>query len=253
MFFDSTRNQTTMKRFLVPALLVVVCVYAGRAIYHRHLETRLLQTWPDSEAQDPQQLRFAAAVAVPAMAKHCAGCHGADLRGDSHKGSPNLIDKEWIHGEGSVADIEQTINYGIRSGDHRGRDLADTPGFELPVPYRRYQIASLQPADIHDLVEFILQLNHREPIDPAAAAHGALLYRTALCFDCHNGDATGDPSIGAPPLTPHAWLYGDGSRDTLSDIIAYGRRGICPAWFGRLDSVTIRAMALYLHDRSGPS
>jgi len=243
-----------MKRRLILALLAAVaCLYAARAIYHRHLETRLLQSWPDAAAQDPQLLRFAAAVAVPAMAEHCASCHGADLRGDPRRGSPNLIDKEWIHGEGGVADIEQTINYGIRSGDHRGRDLADMPGFELPVPYRRYQIASLQPADIHDLVEFVLQLNHREPIDPAAAAHGASLYTTALCYDCHNGNAAGDPSIGAPSLRPHAWLYGDGSRETLTDIIAYGRRGVCPGWSGRLKPVTIRAIAVYLHDRSGPS
>jgi cytochrome c oxidase cbb3-type subunit 3 len=237
---------------LRPFALLVLLVLVGlgvHAIQRRHLEERILSTWPESAARDPDLSRFAAALAEPALRSHCAGCHGTDLRGDPKRGVPALIDKEWLYGEGGVVDIETTIGHGIRSGDHRGRDLADMPGFILQNPYRRYQVASLQPAEIHDLVAFILRLNGRDA-DPEAAARGEAVYSSAMCYDCHTASAQGDPAIGAPSLRSHAWLYGD-SAAAITDVIAYGRSGICPSWAGRLPPATIRAIAIYLQQRSG--
>lgn len=41
----------------------------------------------------------------------CAGCHGADARGNPMIGAPNLTDDVWLHG-GDVASIEETIAKG---------------------------------------------------------------------------------------------------------------------------------------------
>ena len=234
-------------------LLILLVAVAGtlgvRFLERAHMEQRLLETWPESAALDPALLRFAADRAVPALTEHCAVCHGANLHGDTLHGAPDLVDKEWIFGEGRVVDIEQTINHGIRSGDHRDHDLADMPGFLRAAPYSRYHIASLQTADIADLAAFILHLDGREAADPLATSRGKTLFNKALCYDCHTESAQGDPSIGAPSLLPHGWLFG-GSPETLVDVISYGRAGICPAWAGRLPPVTIRAIAIYLHQRS---
>jgi cytochrome c oxidase cbb3-type subunit 3 len=234
-------------------LIVLISALAlGARAFHRGLmEHRLLETWPETAARDESLVEFAAGVAKPALAAHCAGCHGADLRGDRERGAPNLVDREWLYGEGRVAEIEQTINHGIRSGDHRGRDLADMPGFLLRDPYRRYHIASLNPADIRDLTAFVLRLSG-SAADAPAAVRGQALFNTALCYDCHTASAQGDPAIGAPSLKRHAWLYGD-SPDSIGDVIAYGRGGVCPSWAGRLPPATVRAIAIYLHVRSGAS
>ena len=150
-------------------MLFSLVVLGVRAAQRRHLEDRILSTWPETAALDPELVRFAGSLAAPALASHCAGCHGGDLHGDPTHGAPDLIDGEWLYGEGRVADIEQPISHGIRSGDHRSRDLADMPGFVLQNPYRRYRIASLKPSEIRDLAAFILQMNGRLPADSAAA------------------------------------------------------------------------------------
>ncbi len=239
-------------RLVLLILVGLAAVLGVRAIDKWRMENRLLDTWPEVAALDPKLVRFATSLATPALDSHCAGCHGPDLRGDRVRGTPDLTDREWLYGDGSVAEIEQTILHGIRSGDHRGHDLADMPGFLLPEPYRRYHIGSLSPPQIGDLVAFIRQLNGRATPDAPAAARGAALYDSAQCYDCHTASAQGDPAIGAPSLRPHAWLYGDEAA-ALGDVIAYGRRGVCPAWAGRLPPATIRAIAIYLAVRPGRS
>lgn len=230
-------------------MLVVAAALGAAALHRRHMENRLLQTWPEAAARDATLAEFAATLARPALVRHCAGCHGEDLNGDPKRGAPSLVDREWLHGDGQVGEIEQTINHGIRSGDHRGRDLADMPGFLLPEPYRRYHVASLSPAEVSDLTAFVLGLAGRAA-DASAATRGQALFYGALCHDCHTTSGEGDPAIGAPSLKRHAWLYGD-SPQAIHDVIAYGRGGVCPSWAGRLSPVTIRAMAVYLHLRSG--
>jgi cytochrome c oxidase cbb3-type subunit 3 len=236
-------------RVLILLIVGVAAALGARQLWHAHMERRLLDTWPETAALDPTLLRYATTRAVPALNRHCTACHGAGLHGDKAHGAPDLTDKEWLFGEGSVVDIEQTINHGIRSGDHRDQDLASMPGFLRAEPYSRYHIAPLSRAEVDDLAAFILRLNHQEPADSPAASRGATLFNKALCYDCHTESAQGDASIGAPSLLPHAWLSG-GSREALVDTISYGRAGICPAWMGRLSPVTIRSIAIYLHSQS---
>jgi cytochrome c oxidase cbb3-type subunit 3 len=70
------------------------------------------------------------------------------------------------------------------------------------------------------------------------------------CAACHGDNAKGNPDIGAPNLTDPIWLYGS-DEATLIETISSGRAGVMPAWEGRLDPVTIKAMAVYVHSLGG--
>ncbi|MFN3959531.1 MAG: cytochrome-c oxidase, cbb3-type subunit III [Parvularculaceae bacterium] len=53
----------------------------------------------------------AAARAAPIFEEQCAACHGADGRGNTELGAPNLTDAIWLYG-GERADIVQTLRRG---------------------------------------------------------------------------------------------------------------------------------------------
>ena len=231
---------------------------AGAATVHRvaqaRLQARLMQADPDAIPRDAVLTAFAAAEARPVYAQHCAGCHGADLKGNKTKEAPDLTDRDWLYGEGRVADIERVILYGIRAGNGRTAHYADMPAFARPVPYRRYAVASLEPGEIHDVVEFLFVAAHK-PGDRAAAARGAKIFADkGGCFDCHQDDAKGDNAIGAPNLLDDVWLRGNGSRADVFDTISRGMSGVCPAWARLLPPVTVRALAVFVHGAShGPA
>ena len=67
---------------------------------------------------------------------------------------------------------------------------------------------------------------------------------------CHGPDGKGNPELGAPNLTDGIWLYGS-DRDTVVATITNGRGGIMPAWSGRLDPTTIKALTVYVHSLGG--
>ena len=214
---------------------------------------QLMRTDPDAIPRDPTLAALAAGIARPAYDAHCAACHGADLKGDRLKGAPDLTDGDWLYGDGRVAEIEQTVLYGIRAGDGRTRDQADMPAFARAEPYRRYAIEPLQPNEIRDVAEFLV-VAARKPGDPAAAARGSRVFMgKGQCFDCHEQDARGNNAIGAPNLLDDIWLHGNGTRSDIIDTISRGSSDFCPAWAGRLPSVTIRALAVFVHGHSDAS
>jgi cytochrome c oxidase cbb3-type subunit 3 len=55
---------------------------------------------------------------------------------------------------------------------------------------------------------------------------------------------------GAPNLADGLWLYG-GSKGAILESIRTGRGGVMPAWAGRLDAVTLKALAVYVHSLGG--
>jgi cytochrome c oxidase cbb3-type subunit 3 len=55
---------------------------------------------------------------------------------------------------------------------------------------------------------------------------------------------------GAPDLTDAIWLYGN-SRQAIVESIRTGRGGMMPAWTGRLDPVTLKSLAVYVHSLGG--
>jgi cytochrome c oxidase cbb3-type subunit III len=209
---------------------------------------RLMRADPDAIVQDATLKAFAIASAQPVYDQHCASCHGNQMQGDRSRGVPGFSGKKWLYGEGRVAQIEHTILHGIRSGDPKGWNLADMPAFAQPNPYKRYRIEPLEPAEIRDVIEFML-VSGSKPGDKAAAERGAKIFAAkGQCFDCHSGDAQGDAAIGAPNLIDGLWLYGNGSRDDIYDTVARG--GICPAWIQELSPTTIRALAVLIYEVS---
>jgi cytochrome c oxidase cbb3-type subunit 3 len=218
------------------------------------LEGRLLRADPDAIPGNAALMGFALGRGEAQFEAHCAACHGRQGRGDPLRGVPALNDSDWLYGTGLVSDIEQVIKYGIRSYHPKAWNLAIMPAYATPEPSARdAKIPALSPGNVRDLVEFLVRAQGRSA-DGAAAARGAELYAGAPgCYDCHATDGKGDSSIGAPNLTDRITLYGDGSRESLSMSISYGRHGMCPAWVGRINPAGIREAAVFVYSLShGP-
>jgi cytochrome c oxidase cbb3-type subunit III len=239
-------------RFIV---VVTLAFLIGAAVFAngRYVERTLLRADPDALLADSALLRFAADRGRPLFLVHCATCHGISGAGDPLKGVPNLTDGDWLYGTGRVADIEQVIEYGIRSRNSRAWSLAIMPAYARPQPNPADKsIRPLSPGEISDLIEFLFRQQGRAA-DPAAASRGATLYAgDAGCYDCHSVDVKGDAAIGAPNLADTITLYGDGSRGALYQSIAYGRQGVCPAWIKKLSAAGIRETAVYVYSISHP-
>jgi cytochrome c oxidase cbb3-type subunit 3 len=205
---------------------------ASRAARFEALTTRDL---PGIEA-DPDLFRFALAAGESAFGDNCATCHGSGAQGSP--GYPNLNDDIWLWG-GRLADIKQTLMYGVRS-EHPQRRLSQMPAFGRDGLLTREQV--------NDVAEHVLALSRQEH-DAAAAERGATLFATQ-CALCHQADGTGNRMFGAPNLTDREWLYG-GDRDTVRETIWSSRSGVMPAWSGRLGEAQIDALAVYVHSLGG--
>jgi cytochrome c oxidase cbb3-type subunit 3 len=233
-------------------ILLVAATLAGAAVFLRSqaLQDRLLRADPNAIPGDSTLIAFARPRGASVFAARCANCHGAQGQGDPERGVPDLTDGDWLYGEGSVSDIEQVVDFGIRSHASRTWNLAEMPAFASPVPSKTEKLAPLSPGDIGDVTEFVFHLSGR-PADPAATARGSTIFQErGGCYDCHGRDARGDSSIGAPNLTDRIWLYGDGSRQSIFDSIARGHHGVCPAWSRKLSPAAIREVAVYVYSLS---
>jgi len=229
--------------FWAIGLAVLATLGGGLYLAHRsheaQLGARLLAAMPDDVDRHPDLVRYADAEAKPLFAKNCAGCHGLDLKGRGI-GAPDLTDPIWLYGSG-VFHIERTITYGIRSGQKKANDITEMPAFG--------QRGQLTDTEIKNVVQYLLQLNHR-PYNDQAAFLGKQVYEAkGQCFDCHAADAKGIIDYGAPDLTANVWDFG-GSPQSLYDSIYYGRHGIMPAWIGKLTPEQIRALAVYVDTAS---
>ncbi len=181
-------------------------------------------------------LRFAMAGGLVAFQANCAPCHGRGAQG--FVGYPNLNDDDWIWG-GAVDQIHKTILYGVRS-EHK-----DTRNSQMP----RYGIDKLlTDAQINDAAEYILSISGRAA-DTAAVTRGAAVFKEQ-CALCHSDEGRGKIEQGAPNLTDGIWLYG-GDKAAIVESIRTGRGGAMPAWAGRLDPVTLKALAIYVHSLGG--
>ena len=200
---------------------------------------------------DAEADAFVTATAEKAIAANCASCHGADLRGKP--GVPDLVDYEFLWGVtfeetsdvGPVAEIEQTVRYGVRNQDCPAvhdqalyGDCPDTRYSEMPS----YTALGLSGEQIRELAEYVLTLSGQDA-DEAAAARGQAQF--GQCTECHGAEGTGYKPYGGPDLTDDVWLYG-GDRGAITASIAAGRMGRCPAWVGKLDAATIKSVAVYL-------
>jgi cytochrome c oxidase cbb3-type subunit 3 len=231
-------------------VILIACLVGGCFAYYSKLNAQLLRADGDTLPNSAGLVRFAVAEAGPVYARHCAACHGADLKGNSVLGAPNLTDPDWIYGQGRISEIEQTITYGIRSHNPRSRNLADMPGFAKAKPDERARMNPLSPLQIDDLVDYLFAVEGRGPNAAAASRGEALFLGAGGCFDCHGNDAIGDSYVGAVNLSDNIWLYGDGSASSVFRSIAKGHAGVCPAWVDKIRPAAIRALAVYIYERS---
>jgi cytochrome c oxidase cbb3-type subunit 3 len=84
---------------------------------------------------------------------------------------------------------------------------------------------------------------------PDAVARGQKLF-AENCASCHGDAGKGKQDQGAPDLTDAIWLYGS-SRQAIVESIRTGRGGMMPAWTSRLDPVTLKSLAVYVHSLGG--
>jgi cytochrome c oxidase cbb3-type subunit 3 len=187
--------------------------------------------------KDPSLLSLARARGKTVFADNCAPCHGSGGAGAT--GYPNLNDDDWLWG-GSLDQIMQTIQFGARSGDakaHEGQMLA----------FGRDGI--LKKDEIVTVANYVRSLSSLSTVAGFNAAAGKKIF-AENCVSCHGEDGKGNQEFGAPDLTDKIWLYGS-DEATVVETITNGRAGVMPAWNGRLDPVTIKALAVYVHSLGG--
>lgn len=248
LFAGKARNW----KLLSVGLVVLTLAVGGWAAYRATRDAAMLRVLPDDLSGDAGLYRFAVDEGRGVFASHCANCHGGDLKGSAIEGVPNLTDADWLFGEGRVAQIEQTVLYGIRAGTHRTKNLADMPAFGREHPYARYAVDPLKATEMDDIANYIGTFQGRTA-DPSSLARGKALFNfKGQCFDCHGYDLVGDDFIGAPNLADNIWLYGDGSHDAIVDSISMGRQGVSPMFKDRLSAAQIRAVSAYVHAQSKP-
>ena len=187
--------------------------------------------------KDPALLALARALGKTVFGDNCAPCHGSG--GAGAKGYPNLNDDDWLWG-GSLDQIMQTIQFGARSGHakaHEGAMLA----FGKEGVLKNDQIVT-----VANYVRSLSGLSTSAGYDPSA---GAKVFADN-CTACHGDKAKGNQELGAPDLTDKIWLYGS-DEATLVETITNGRAGVMPAWVGRLDPTTVKALTVYVHSLGG--
>jgi cytochrome c oxidase cbb3-type subunit 3 len=201
------------------------------------MNTRLAATALGDIRTDQALADFTYAQGRASFRENCGPCHGAG--GGGAKGYPNLNDNDWLWG-GTLEQIQQTIEFGIRSGHAKGRE-SQMPAFGKDGLLKSEEIVTLA-----NYVRSLASLSTRPGTDLAA---GKKLYADN-CALCHGPAGKGNKEFGAPDLTDGIWLFGS-DEATIVEITTNSRSGVMPAWTGRLDPVTIKALAYYVHSLGG--
>jgi cytochrome c oxidase cbb3-type subunit III len=187
--------------------------------------------------KDQQLSDFARALGKPAFADNCAPCHGAG--GGGGKGYPSLNDDDWLWG-GKLAEIEQTIRHGARSGDPKDHE-GNMPAFGREGMLKADQMSAV--------ADFVRSLSGLPTETGADLALGKKVFADN-CVTCHGPEGKGNRELGAPNLTDKIWLYGP-EKETIMQGLQNGRGGQMPAWQGRLSESTIKALVVYVYSFGG--
>jgi cytochrome c oxidase cbb3-type subunit 3 len=200
----------------------------GRAALLAHLATTPIERLPD----DPALMRAAVSGGRAAFKVNCVQCHGSGAAGSA--GYPNLNDDDWLWG-GDLKTIEYTLLHGIRQPGVDATRTSLMPAFG----------GALSADQIAQVTDHIMSLSGKSKGDAA----GAQLFADN-CAACHGPTGTGNRELGAPNLADAIWLYG-GTRESIGQQIRQPRHGVMPAWEHRLDPVTVRMLAAYVHSLGG--
>lgn len=204
----------------------------AQSVYLKQIAAKSL----DEIRNDPELLSFSIAGGRSAFAVNCSQCHGSGAQGSV--GYPNLNDDDWMWG-GKLDQISYTIRHGIRNETDDAR-VSDMPAFG------RDEL--LEPAQIADVVEFVVSLSGRDA-NTDAAKRGSAVF-AEQCAACHGKAGKGNVEFGAPNLTDGIWLFGS-DRATIRDTIHNSRRGVMPAWKDRLSPEAIKQLTIYIHSLGG--
>jgi cytochrome c oxidase cbb3-type subunit 3 len=184
----------------------------------------------------PAFLEFAMANGKAAFGDNCAPCHGSGATGGP--GFPSLQDDDWLWG-GKLADVFQTVRFGIRSGHPQARD-SQMPAFGRDGVLTKEQISQV--------ADYVVSLSEPATKGPGVDAGKPLFADN--CAACHGEDGKGGQEFGAPNLTDKIWLYGGGKAAIVAQVTE-PKHGVMPAWEGRLDPVTVKSLAVYVHSLGG--
>ncbi|MBV7257419.1 cytochrome-c oxidase, cbb3-type subunit III [Pacificimonas sp. WHA3] len=204
-----------------------------RAPVLRALASTPIERLPD----DSELLQFAIAGGESAFKQYCVQCHGSGAAGFT--GYPNLNDDEWLWG-GDIKAIEFTIVHGIRNPDHDDTRYSQMPAFGRDGIF--------SPEEVTDVSNYVRVISGQEE-KSESAARGAALF-AQQCVACHGADGQGDREQGAPNLTDAIWLYG-GDAESIRNTVHNSRSGVMPRFGERLDPVTIKMLAAYVHSLGG--
>ena len=185
---------------------------------------------------DPQLDAMALTAGRIAFANNCQPCHGTG--GGGRPGFPNLASDVWRWG-GTLADIQRTITHGVRSGDPDAH-VSQMPRFGLD--------GMLKPEQIQQVADYVWTL-FGNTAPAASVADGKKIF-AENCAVCHGANAEGNHDVGTPPLKGHVHLFAD-TRDEIVAQVTNPRMGVMPAWNKRLDTATIRSLAIYVHSLGG--
>ncbi|MDT9598509.1 cytochrome-c oxidase, cbb3-type subunit III [Sphingosinicella rhizophila] len=188
-------------------------------------------------ADQPRLMQAAIEGGRAAFKTSCVQCHGSGAAGSP--GYPNLNDDDWLWG-GDLESIHFTIEHGARQPGHDKTRMSQMPAFGRD--------GILQPREIADVTAHVRTLSGQQKVN-AAARRGAGLF-AANCAVCHGSDGSGNRSVGAPNLRDSIWLYG-GDGAAIAATIANSRYGVMPQWGNRLDPVTVKMLAAYVHSLGG--
>ncbi len=183
---------------------------------------------------DKKLLSLALAHGKAAFAEDCAPCHGSG--GQGSKGYRNLTNEDWLWG-GTLDDIQTTITHGIRADYDK-----DTRSSAMPAFGRD---GVLRPEEIRQVASYVRTLSKLEPEAGVDVAAGKKVFADN-CAVCHGDDGKGNLAMGSANLTDGLQLYGGDFKD-LIQTITYARNSTMPAWGARLDPVTIKSLAVYVH------
>jgi cytochrome c oxidase cbb3-type subunit III len=187
--------------------------------------------------REPALLAFAQAQGRAAFGNNCAPCHGSGAEGG--KGYPNLNADRWLWG-GTIQQIYQTIRFGAR---------ADHPKTHQSAMLAFGRDGILKPSEIVAVANYVRSLSGLAVRPGSDLAAGKKIFADN-CAVCHGDAAKGNPEVGAPNLTGKIWLYGS-DETSIIETITNGRAGVMPAWVDRLDPVTIKSLAVYVHTLGG--
>ncbi|MAF28676.1 MAG: cytochrome-c oxidase, cbb3-type subunit III [Croceicoccus sp.] len=189
-----------------------------------------IERLPDDSALMAQ----AVAGGNAAFKVNCVQCHGSGAAGSQNLGYPNLNDDDWLWG-GDLRAIEYTLTHGIRQAGHDETRMSIMPAFE----------GMLEPAQVEAVVSHVLSLSGKAE----GSALGAQVFADN-CAVCHGARGEGSREFGAPNLSDAIWLRGSTREDIRRQVLT-PRLGMMPKWEGRLDPVTIKMLAAYVHSLGG--